>query len=107
LTCARTGRMYILYMPSEMRLEMSVTEAREALGPVTSRVEYGGETVYLTKHGRRAAALVPAAAAELLEELEDAFDLEAVRAALAAVASGEDIAEPFVRRTPARDSRVG
>jgi prevent-host-death family protein len=93
--------MYILYMSSEM----SVTAARDALGPVTNQVEYGGETVYLTKHGRRAAAVVPAAAAELLEELEDVFDIEAVRAALAALASGEDTAEPFVRRTPGHEAQ--
>ncbi|WP_166463041.1 type II toxin-antitoxin system prevent-host-death family antitoxin [Amycolatopsis acidicola] len=88
-----------------MSSEMSVSAARESLGPVTSRVEFGGETVYLTKHGRRAAAVVPAAAAELLEELEDAFDIEATRAALDAVASGDDAPEPFVRRTKARDAR--
>ncbi|HVV14014.1 type II toxin-antitoxin system prevent-host-death family antitoxin [Amycolatopsis sp.] len=84
---------------------MSISAARESLGPVTSRVEYGGETVYLTKHGRRAAAVVPAAAAELLEQLEDVFDLEATRAALDALASGEAAPEPFVRRTKSRDTR--
>ncbi|WP_236790415.1 type II toxin-antitoxin system prevent-host-death family antitoxin [Amycolatopsis sp. GM8] len=89
----------------EVQVEISVTEAREALGPVTNHVEYGGQTVYLTKHGRRAAALVPAPAAELLEELEDAFDLTAVRAALAAVAAGENVPQPFVRRTASRDRR--
>lgn len=94
-------KVYILYMS----IEMSVSAARESLGPVTSRVEYGGETVYLTKHGHRAAAVVPAAAAELLEELEDTFDVEAVRAALAAISAGEDEPEPFVRRTAPRDSR--
>jgi prevent-host-death family protein len=93
--------MYILYMSSEM----SVTSARDELGPMTSRVEYAGETVYLTKHGRRVAGVVPAAAAELLEELEDVFDIEAVRAAMANVAAGGDAPEPFVRRTRRRDAQ--
>lgn len=82
-----------------MSIEMSVSEVRTELGPVTNRVAYGGETVYLTKHGLRAAALVPVAAAELLEQLEDLMDGEAVAAVLAALASGADVEEPFVRRT--------
>lgn len=91
--------MYILYMSSEV----PVSEARADLGPITARAEYGGETVYLTKHGRRAAAVVPAGAAELLEELEDVLDGEAVSAALAALHAGRDRPEPFVRRTVRRD----
>lgn len=63
--CAHT-----LYMATEM----TGSEARAELGPITSRAEYGGETTYLTKHGHRAAAVVPAAAAELLEQLEDLVD---------------------------------
>lgn len=86
---------YILYMLSEM----AVTEARADLGSVTSRAEYGGETTYLTKHGHRAAAVVPAAAAELLEQLEDLVDAGAVRAALADLESGVEERVPFLRHT--------
>ena len=56
-------------------------------------------TTYLTKHGHRAAAVVPAAAAELLEQLEDLVDEQAVRKALASLQSGEEERVPFVRRT--------
>lgn len=91
----RRPRAYYLYMS----VEMSVSEIRTELGPVTSRVAYGGETVYLTKHGLRTAALVPVAAAELLEQLEDLMDSEAVAAVLADLASGADTEEPFLRRT--------
>lgn len=87
--------MYILYMSSEM----TVSEARAELGPVTSRAEYGGETTYLTKHGHRAAAVVPAAAAEMLENLEELVDGEAVRVALADLHAGTEERVPFVRRT--------
>lgn len=83
-----------------MSSEMAVSEARADLGSVTSRAEYGGETTYLTKHGRRTAAVVPAAAAELLEQLEDLLDGQAVRTALLALESGIEQAQPFVRRTP-------
>lgn len=83
-----------------MDQEMSVSEARAELGPVTNRVEYGGQHVYLTKHGHRAAAVVPAASAELLEELEDLLDGEAVEAVLGALAEGSEGRVPFTRRTP-------
>lgn len=43
----------------------------------------GGEVIYLTRDGRRVAALVPADVAEALEAAEDAEDLAAARAALA------------------------
>jgi prevent-host-death family protein len=87
-----------------MAVEISVSDARAELGPVTSRVEYGGETVYLTKHGRRAVAVVPAAAAELLEEIEDLMDAEAVEVALAALRAGTDQRVRFTRRTPRTSS---
>jgi prevent-host-death family protein len=48
-----------------------------------NRVSYGGERVVLTRHGRRVAAVVPIEDLELLEALEDARDLDDVRAALA------------------------
>ena len=82
-----------------MSTDLTVSEARAELGPVTSRAEYSGETTYLTKHGRRAAAVVPAAAAELLEQIEDLIDVEAVRTALADLEKGREESVPFARRT--------
>lgn len=89
--------MYSLYMTS---VEMTVTEARARISDVTSRAEYGGETVYLTRNGHRAAAVVPAAAAELLEELEEAVDAERVADILAHARKEEWV--PFRRRTRRR-----
>lgn len=86
---------YHLYMS----IEIPVSEARADLGAVTARAEYGGETTYLTKHGHRSAAVVPAAAAELLEELEDLVDYDSVRSALTSVETGVEERVPFVRRT--------
>ncbi|SHE44728.1 type II toxin-antitoxin system prevent-host-death family antitoxin [Streptoalloteichus hindustanus] len=85
-----------------MSIEMSVSDARAVLGAVTNQVEYGGETVCLTKHGRRAVAVVPAAA-ELLEQIEELLDSEAVAAALADLRAGIDQPVPFVRRTRRRE----
>ncbi len=85
-----------------MTVELTVSQARADLGPVTSRAEYGGETTYLTKHGHRAAAVVPVAAAELLEQIEDLVDDDAVRAALAGLQGGTDARMPFVPRTRRR-----
>jgi prevent-host-death family protein len=59
-------------------MELTMTEARARIGPLTSQAEFGGQTVYLTKNGRRAAAIVPASAAQLLEEMENLVDVEEV-----------------------------
>ena len=85
-----------------MPRDLTVSEARAELGPVTSRAQYSGETTYLTKHGHRAAAVVPAAAAELLEHIEDLIDADAVRSALADLESGTEQRIPFVRHTRSR-----
>lgn len=88
--------MYVLYMTAG---EMSVSEARADLREVTNRAEYAGDTTYLTKYGHRAAAVVPAESAELLEELEDLVDADAVRQALAEHEAGDNERVPFARRT--------
>ncbi len=36
-----------------------VTEARPQLASLVGRVQYGGETIILTRHGKDAAMLVP------------------------------------------------
>ncbi|MGN8244508.1 type II toxin-antitoxin system Phd/YefM family antitoxin [Cellulomonas soli] len=62
---------------------MPVTEARSHLSEVVNRAAYNGEAVYLTRRGRRLAAVVPAEVLEAYEAAEDAADVEAARAALA------------------------
>jgi prevent-host-death family protein len=63
--------------------ERRISEARESFSTTINRVTFGGERVVLTRHGRRVAAVVPIGDLELLEQLEDARDLDDVRAALA------------------------
>ena len=80
------GKVYILCMS----FDVALTEARTSLGELAARAEYGGETVYLTRHGRRAAAVVSAAAAELLEQLEDLLDADAVTQVKARLTAGTE-----------------
>lgn len=62
--------------------ERRISEARGSFSTTINRVAFGGERVVLTRHGRRVAAVVPIEDLELLESLEDARDLDEVRAAL-------------------------
>lgn len=61
--------------------EIGVTEARDQLGQLVNRVEYGAERVVLTRNGRAVAALVPLDVLRDLDAAEDAADLEAARSA--------------------------
>jgi len=64
------------------------------------RAEYGGETVYLTKHGRRAAAMVSTRTAELLEQLEDLLDAVAVAEVQARITAGTEGCRRLVSTPP-------
>lgn len=62
--------------------ELSVSEARARLADVVDEVRTGREPVYLTRGGRRVAAVVEASYLDWLIELaEDRLDAEAARAA--------------------------
>ena len=87
-----------------MPVEMTVSQARAEIGDITNRAAYRGETTYLTKNGHRSAAVVPAASAELLEELEELIDLHLVRATFKEMTKGTVTTVPFVRRTKRQGS---
>jgi prevent-host-death family protein len=53
-------------------VEVSISHARAHLPDLLEEVREGG-TVYLTRYGKRLAALVPPEAAEHLEQLEDTY----------------------------------
>lgn len=72
--------------------ERRISEARESFSTTVNRVAFGGERVVLTRHGRRVAAVVPIEDLELLEQLEDARDLDDVRRALADPENRERVA---------------
>lgn len=80
-----------------------MTAARSSLGDLAARAEYGGETVYLTRHGRRTAAVVSAATAELLEQLEDLLDATAVAEVQARLDAGTEGRRRLVSAPPSAD----
>lgn len=71
--------------------ERRISEARESFSTTINRVAFAGERVVLTRHGRRIAAVVPIEDLDLIEAIEDASDLDDVRAALADPANDERI----------------
>lgn len=83
-----------------MSIEMKVSDARADFSTVTGRAEFAGETVYLTKNGRRAVAVVSAHAAELLEQIEDLVDVREATAAIDALAAGTEQRRRYTRHTP-------
>ncbi len=73
--------------------EMPLPEG-ERLAEVAREAAVSGQVVYLTDHGRRLAAIVPASLAELLEPAGEATSGRRVLKALAAGRSGQhDISE--------------
>ncbi len=83
-----------------MSVDVALTEARSRLGELAARVEYGGETVYLTRHGRRAAAVVSAPTAELIERVEDLLDVNAALEVLARLEAGTEGRRRLVSAPP-------
>jgi prevent-host-death family protein len=62
----------ISFRAMEFHIEVSVSHARANLPELLDDIRDGG-TVYLTRYGKRIAALVPADAAEYLDRLEDEY----------------------------------
>lgn len=58
------------------------SEARRRFAAILNEVEFKGERIVLDRHGKPVAAVVPFEDLELLERLEDEYDLAAARAAL-------------------------
>ena len=55
--------------------QLSVTEACDELADLVNRVQYAGERMFLTRHGKRVAAVVPVGLVEEYEALENRADL--------------------------------
>ena len=75
-----------------------ISEARDQFATIINQVAFGGERVRLTRHGKAVAAVVPIGDLDLLEELEDAFDLADLETALADPANRERIPWEDVKR---------
>jgi len=51
--------------------ELPITDVRDRLADVVNAAAYAGQVTYLTRHGRRLAAIVPVEDAEAAERWED------------------------------------
>jgi prevent-host-death family protein len=71
----------ISFRPQQLPVEVTVSHARAHLPELLEGLRDGG-TVYLTRYGRRLAALVPAEVGEQLERSEDEYWSGRARAAL-------------------------
>ncbi len=70
---------------------LPITEARDHLADLGNRVALRGERIVVERRGRSLFALVPMEDVDLLERMEDEWDLEAVRERL------NEPARPFAR----------
>lgn len=57
-------------MPEDVH-ELPITGARDRLADVVNEAAYTGQVTYLTRRGKRLAAIVPVEAAEAAERWED------------------------------------
>ena len=80
---------YTQGMTAEPLQEMSISAARDDLADVVSRAHHAGRITYVTRRGKRLAAIVPADLAEAIERAEEAADVAAAREALARIDAGE------------------
>ena len=75
-------------------MELPTSEARSRISELLDAVA-DGEFVYLTRRGKRVAALMPADVAENYEKIEDEYWARRAEEARARLASGEDDVIPF------------
>jgi len=64
---------YVTYasLMSDSARELPITDARDRLADVVNEAAYAGQVTYLTRRGRRLAAVVPTEVVEAAERWED------------------------------------
>jgi prevent-host-death family protein len=75
-------------------MELPASEARTRISELLDAVA-DGEFIYLTRRGKRVAALMPADIAENYEKIEDEYWARRAEEARARLAAGEDDVIPF------------
>jgi prevent-host-death family protein len=78
--------------------EMTVTEARARLADVVDEARVGHDPVFLTRRGRRVAAVIDAEDLQrLIDAAEDLADIQAAREARAEMAEAGEAAIPWAQ----------
>jgi prevent-host-death family protein len=62
--------------------ELTASTARQNFSDIVNRAAYGGERIIVHRRNKPVAAVVPIADLELIEKLEDEFDVKAALNAL-------------------------
>ncbi len=68
--------------------DLGITDARDQLADVVNEAAYAGTVTYISRRGRRLAAIVPAEDAERLEQAEDAYLLSLAAESLDELSNG-------------------
>jgi len=85
--------------------EVPVSEARDRLADLVDSVRDQDSFVYLTRRGKRVAALMPADIAENYEQIEDEYWSRRAEEARARIAAGEDEVISFDRLVAESEGR--
>lgn len=82
--------------------EIGLREGRAKFGDLVNRAEYRGETTYITRHGRRVAAIVPInlAPQERIMNVQDMSASELAKIHLGYNFGDEETAQEFHKRFP-------
>lgn len=78
VSCVHKGYTWLM---DTVTSSVSARELRTELSSIVGRVAFGHERIGLTRNGKLAAVVIGVEDLELLEQLEDAQDLAAYRAA--------------------------
>ena len=73
--------MIIWYMVNEM-VSLSITKFRTSISDIVNKVAFGHQRIAINRNGKPACAVISMEDLELLEALENRFDLEAAREAV-------------------------
>lgn len=84
------------WYPWGMTEAVAISDAKQRLGALVDRAHHAHEPVFLTKRGRRVAAIVDAEVFEhMIERLEDLEDAEAAEAARREMAETSALPVPW------------
>jgi antitoxin Phd len=75
-------------LPEPAGHDLGITDARDRLAEVVNEAAYTGTVTYISRRGRRLAAIVPAEDAERLEDAEDTYLLSLATESLDELAHG-------------------